>query len=79
MEGRAAIARAGHGMTHACAIPGCERPAKDRQLMCWPHWRRVPKALNRAIFDTYAHGPRDAYRENVAAAIDMVNAKEGAG
>jgi hypothetical protein len=40
-------------MTHPCAIPGCERPAKDQQLMCWPHWRRVPRALNWAVFDTY--------------------------
>jgi hypothetical protein len=44
--------------------------------MCWPHWRRVPRALNKAIFYTYAHGPRADYRENVAAAISAVVAKE---
>lgn len=38
---------------HPCAIPGCTRPAKPQQLMCWPHWRRVPKALNHAVFETY--------------------------
>jgi hypothetical protein len=63
-------------MSKACAIPGCERPTKDHQLMCWPHWRRVPKALNRAIFDTYANGPRDAYRENVAEAVRIIQEKE---
>ncbi len=63
-------------MSHACAIPGCTRPAKDRQLMCWPHWRRVPKALNRAIFDTYARGPVESYRANVAEAIQVIQGKE---
>ncbi len=63
-------------MSHPCAIPSCTRPAKDRQLMCWPHWRRVPRALNRAIFDTYANGPRDAYRANVEEAIRIIQQKE---
>lgn len=44
--------------------------------MCWPHWQRVPKALNRAIFDTYARGPRDAYDANVAEAIRVIQEKE---
>ncbi len=63
-------------MSHACAIPDCERPAKDGQLMCWPHWRRVPRHLNRAIFDTYANGPQEAYRANVDEAIRVVQTKE---
>lgn len=63
-------------MSHPCAIPDCSRPAKDRQLLCWPHWRRVPKALNRAIFDTFAKGPRDAYEANVAEAIRVIQEKE---
>ena len=63
-------------MSHPCAIPDCKRPAKDGQLMCWPHWRRVPKVLNRAIFDTFAHGPRDAYRSNVAEAVRIIQEKE---
>jgi hypothetical protein len=63
-------------MSHACAIPGCARLAKDRQLMCWPHWRRVPKALNRAIFDTYANGPITDYRANVAEAVRVIQQKE---
>ena len=44
--------------------------------MCWPHWRRVPKVLNRAIFDTCAFGPADVYRANVAEAIAVIQAKE---
>ncbi len=65
-------------MAHPCAIPGCTSPAKDRQLMCWPHWRRVPKALNRAIFETYAHGPGEAYEANVAEAVRVIQEKEAA-
>jgi len=46
--------------------------------MCWPHWRRVPKALNHAVFDTYRNIRNDpeAYREARAAAIDAVETKE---
>lgn len=62
----------------SCAIPGCKAPTKPYQLMCWPHWRRVPKALNRAIFDTYANGPINAYRANVAEAVRVIQEKEAA-
>ena len=44
--------------------------------MCWPHWCRVPKVLNRAIFETYASGPGDAYEANVAEAIRVIQEKE---
>jgi hypothetical protein len=63
-------------VSHACPIAGCERPAKDYQLMCWPHWRRVPRALNKAIFETYRNGPVTEYRANVAEAVRIVNEKE---
>lgn len=65
-------------MSHACAIPGCERPAKDNQLMCWPHWRRVPRALNHAVFETYANMRSDpeAYRQSRDAAVAAVVEKE---
>lgn len=65
-------------MSHACRVPDCERPAKDGQLMCWPHWRRVPKALNRAIFQTYRNGPTESYRSNVDEAVRIVVEKEKA-
>lgn len=68
-------------MSHACAIPGCDRPAKDGQLMCWPHWRRVPRALNYAVFSTYRDlgrfpGAGERYRIARDAAISAVVAKE---
>lgn len=72
---------------HACAIPGCKAGAKIGQLMCWPHWRRVPKALNRAVFDTFAMIGRGtttidhvrAYRQAKDAAIAAVQEKEAEG
>lgn len=63
-------------MAHPCPIDGCERPAKDGQLMCWPHWRRVPKELNRAIFDTYRRRAWSEYRVNRDESIRIVNFKE---
>lgn len=66
-----------------CPIKGCKAHAKPNQLMCWPHWRRVPKALNHAVFDTYRDWQRDArhdtvqaYRQARDAAIAAVEAKE---
>jgi hypothetical protein len=62
-----------------CPINGCTRNAKPNQMMCLQHWRRVPRALNKAIFETYANGTRDsfrAYRANRAEAIRVVNEKE---
>lgn len=65
-------------MSHPCPIDGCTRLAKDGQLMCWPHWRRVPKPLNRAVFETYRNLRRDpeTYRQARDAAIRIVNEKE---
>lgn len=63
-------------MSHPCPINNCTTPAKDGQLMCWPHWRRVPKPLNKAIFETYRSRDWTAYRANRDEAIRIVNEKE---
>jgi hypothetical protein len=49
-------------MSHPCRIASCTRPAKDGQLMCWPHWRGLPRRL------------KDA---NVAQAVELIDEKEG--
>lgn len=61
-----------------CPVKGCDRNAKQGQLMCWPHWRRVPKALNHAVFDTFRNigGDPAAYRQARDAAIAAVEEKE---
>ncbi|GGZ02457.1 hypothetical protein ACFSTD_09630 [Novosphingobium colocasiae] len=63
-----------------CPIKDCAKHAKPGHLMCWPHWRRVPKALNHAVFDTFANLRNDptAYIQAKDAAIAAVEAKEAA-
>lgn len=63
-------------MSHPCRVPDCVRPAKDGQLMCWPHWRGLPRALKLAIVDTYRRGQRDAYGANVEQAVRLIKQKE---
>jgi len=65
-------------MSQPCPVKGCTRNAKTNQLMCWPHWRRVPKALNHAVFDTFRNLRNDvnAYRQARDAAIAAVEEKE---
>ena len=65
-------------MSHPCPIAHCTRAAKDGQLMCWPHWSRVPRALNHAVFDTFGsiHSDPTAYLQARDAAIAAVEEKE---
>jgi hypothetical protein len=65
-------------MSHLCPVAGCTRQAKDQQLMCWPHWRRVPKALNHAVFETFRalRSNPAGYRQARDAAIAAVEEKE---
>jgi hypothetical protein len=41
-------------MSHACPVRGCKNVAKLGHLMCWPHWRRVPRFLKSAVWETCA-------------------------
>lgn len=61
-----------------CAIPGCERSAKPQQLMCWPHWRRVPKPLNHAVFDTFGTMQRAHGVDRIEAARNYRMARDAA-
>ncbi|EKE78454.1 hypothetical protein [Oceanibaculum indicum] len=36
-----------------CPVPGCEGIQKPGKLMCLPHWRRVPKPLKDAVWETW--------------------------
>jgi len=65
-------------VSHPCPVANCTRQAKDRQLMCWPHWRRVPRVLNHAVFDTYRdlRNNPEGYRQARDAAIAAVEEKE---
>jgi hypothetical protein len=43
-------------LPHLCHVPGCNVPVPRRLLMCGPHWRRVPRALQAAVWRQYRAG-----------------------
>ena len=43
---------------HACPIEDCEIALKHHVLMCRPHWRMVPKHLQRDVNDTWRTAQR---------------------
>lgn len=69
-------------MTHTCHAIGCERNVPPKLLMCRAHWRKVPAALQRAVWATYRRGQEDdkrpsrAYIEAANAAIASVAREE---
>ncbi|MCA0240198.1 MAG: hypothetical protein LCI02_05005 [Proteobacteria bacterium] len=34
----------------SCAAPGCARVVDSTRLMCWPHWRQVPRAVQQVVW-----------------------------
>lgn len=63
-------------MSHPCHITTCSRVAKDGQLMCWPHWRGLPRRLKDAIFETFRERRWEEYRANVEEAVRLIDEKE---
>jgi hypothetical protein len=43
-------------MAHTCHAFGCETPVAPKLLMCRRHWFMVPKAAQKAVWDTYRPG-----------------------
>lgn len=41
---------------HSCAATGCRAQIPLKLLMCRPHWAQVPRALKRAVWDSYRPG-----------------------
>lgn len=56
---------------HACAVDGCAKLAKAGQLMCFPHWKGLPRAHQVAVNCTWARYrfEPEAYREAKDAAV----------
>lgn len=62
---------------HLCHARGCEKSVPPRMLMCLPHWRMVPRALQLRVWATYRPGQertKDPSPEYVDAAMAAVNA-----
>lgn len=63
-----------------CPVPRCKHSAPRGKLMCAPHWRRVPKALQQAVWSTWGavcgdlnNGDKaEAYEHARTAAIEAV-------
>ncbi len=43
-------------MTHTCHVDGCDLECEPRRLMCAPHWRMVPRDLQKAVCRHYRAG-----------------------
>jgi hypothetical protein len=46
-------------LPHTCHARGCATPVKPEMLMCFAHWRRVPKKIQRAVWAAYRPGQCD--------------------
>lgn len=70
-------------MSHTCHAYGCNANVKPEMFMCFGHWRRVPKDMQKRIWATYRPGQCDdknitpAYGRAAKDAIRAVAAKEG--
>jgi hypothetical protein len=62
---------------HECPIDGCTRRVPSHQLLCAPHWRAVPRDLQRALYRTWDNGRgagTDAHNEAMHAVIHAAEA-----
>lgn len=46
-------------MSHTCHAKGCTANCKPEYLMCWNHWRRVPRRVQAAVYRYYQEGQCD--------------------
>jgi hypothetical protein len=70
-------------MSHHCHARGCTTTVKPELLMCWQHWRVVPKKIQMAVYAAYRPGqcddknPSEAWHVAADAAIGYVAALDG--
>lgn len=62
-------------LPNVCYAKGCGEPIPDTRLMCWPHWKRVPRKVQKIIWDSnYLSHP--AHESSRLAARASIAAKE---
>lgn len=59
-----------------CFAKDCRAGAKPNMLMCWAHWRRVPRAIQRVIWASNYQAHPD-YEASRLAARAVIGEKEG--
>jgi hypothetical protein len=68
---------------HYCHARGCTVAVKPKMLMCWNHWKQVPKNIQQAVYLHYRPGqcddkhPSKEWHDAADAAIGFVAQKEG--
>lgn len=70
-------------MEHHCHARGCQAQVKPELLMCWNHWRLIPKKIQQAVYLHYRPGqcddkqPSKEWHAAADAAIGYMAQKEG--
>lgn len=70
-------------MEHHCHARGCATQVKPELLMCWHHWKQVPKTIQQAVYLHYRVGqcddksPSREWFHAAEAAIGYVAQQEG--
>lgn len=66
-------------MNHKCEAKDCQKETRPNELMCYHHWRLVPRSLQDAVWNAWRyHGAfSEAHNNAKQAAIDAVARKEG--
>lgn len=68
---------------HSCHATGCKKAVRPALLMCLPHWRMVPKDIQKLVWKNYRPGqevdkrPTREYLEVMKRAIRAVEEAEG--
>jgi Domain of unknown function (DUF4326) len=70
-------------MEHHCHARGCHAAVKPQLLMCWNHWKQVPRNIQQAVYNHYRPGqcddkhPSKEWHEAADAALGYVARQEG--
>lgn len=71
-------------MSRACDAIGCNTATASGKFMCLSHWKMVPLATQRTIYDRFRAGRKDfaflsdlVYLQACVDAIDGIAAREG--
>lgn len=52
-------------MSHTCHAHGCTRRVPPRMFACLPHWRALPRKVQRAIWREYRQGQENDKRPSL--------------
>lgn len=63
--------------THECPITACTTRVPHEHLMCPPHWRKVPRDLQHAVYAAYRRDDLIAHADACTEAIAAVERTNG--